>query len=168
MEQVSHLKPEEAYKIVSESFKRMADQPVVSFKNAGWTPSGDVMVEFNAKRQKAILKARIGARVSSEGRIRGFSDLGLRAVTEGQGPSDAELAKLDAEDAVKAAGVSLAGLLEDLQTVFPRAAIYDPKSKAWVVRLAAVRVGQRTLSQWEAKVNLNGLVTKLKKRKSPI
>jgi hypothetical protein len=168
MERVSHLSPEAAFKRVKDAFKRMADETTVQFKNAGWTPSGDVMVEFNAKRPKAFFKARFGARVSPEGRLRAFSDLGLKDVQEAQGPTDQEIASCDAEDAVVACSRSIDGLLDDLQSTFPRKAIYHAKSKMWVVRVAAVRVGEKDLTQFEGKVNLQGQVTSLKQRKSPI
>lgn len=168
MDQVSHLSPDAAFKRVKDAFKRMANESTVSFKNAGWTPSGDVMVEFNAKRSKAFFKARFGARVSTDGRLRAFSDLGLKDVEEVQGPTDAELRRCDAEDAFKACTKSIDGLLDDLESTFPRKAIYDAKSKLWVVRVAAIRVGEKDLTQFEGKVNLSGQVTSLTKRKMPI
>jgi hypothetical protein len=168
MERVTHLSPEEAFKRVREAFKRMAADPVVKFKNAGWTPSGDVMVEFTAKRPKALFKARFGARVSLEGHLRAFSDLGLKDVEEAQGPTDEELDKCDAERAIVACGKSLEGLLDDLQSTFPRKAVWDPRGKMWLVRVAAVRVGEKDLTQYEGKVNLVGEVTSLKLRKMPI
>ncbi len=168
MERVSHLSPDAAFKRLKAAFKRMAHESTVSFKNAGWTPSGDVMVEFTAKRPKALFKARFGARVSPDGRLRAFSDLGIKDVQEAQGPTDAQLRRCDAEDAVVACARSIDGLLDDLKSTFPRKALYQPKTKQWVVRVAAVRAGEKDLTQFEGRVNLEGQVTSMKKRKSPI
>ncbi|HEX9708786.1 MAG TPA: hypothetical protein VGB42_02280 [Candidatus Thermoplasmatota archaeon] len=165
---MSHLSPEEAFKRVKDAFKRMADETAVSFKNAGWTPSGDVMVEFGAKREKAFFKARFGARVSPEGKLRAFSDLGLKDVVEAQGPTDAELSRCDAEDATVATARSIDGLLDDVQSVFPRKAVYQAKSKQWEIRVAVVRVGEKDLTHFGARVNMAGQVTSLKKRKTAI
>lgn len=168
MDQVSHLSPEEAFKRVQASFERMAGESAVSFKNAGWTPSGDVMVEFNAKREKALFKARYGARVSPEGKLRAFSDLGLKDVEEAQGPTDLELSRCDAEDATIAAARSIDGLLSDLKGVFPRKAVYNAKSKQWDVVVAAIIVGEKDLRHFAARVNMERQVTALKKRKTAI